>query len=149
MDRMKKKRNELLHMLTGFAKGSKRYFFIAVLGTALSILFSFLMPQVVGFTVDSVIGTKSAALPGFLMPLFEKAGGRDFLRVNFLLCAAGVMLCALLSGVFTYVSRINTSRGYGTLCQEAPRHTVYAHPIPAVFVAYREPDRRYHPALHL
>ena len=73
----------MFHMLTGFANGSKRYFFVAVLGTALSILFSFLMPQIVGFTVDSVIGDKSAALPGFLAALLGPLGSRDFLRSNF------------------------------------------------------------------
>lgn len=98
-------------MLTGFAKGSKRYFFIAVLGTALSILFSFMMPQVVGLTVDAVIGSKDAAVPGLLQPLFENVGGRDFLRTNFIVCALAVVLCALLSGVFNYVSRMGTSWG--------------------------------------
>jgi ATP-binding cassette subfamily B protein len=108
---MKKSKNQMFHMLAGFAEGSKRYFFVAVLGTAFSILFSFLMPQVVGFTVDSVIGTKGIALPAFLSGLLERLGGRAFLRANFILCAAGVVLCAVLSGVFTYISRMGTAKG--------------------------------------
>ncbi|NLA86604.1 MAG: ABC transporter ATP-binding protein [Clostridiales bacterium] len=108
---MKRSKNELFHMLTGFARGSKRYFFIAVIGALFSILFSFLMPQIVGFTVDSVIGDKSIELPASLSELYEKAGGRDFLRANFILCAAGVVLCAVLSGVFNYVSRMGTANG--------------------------------------
>jgi ATP-binding cassette subfamily B protein len=123
---MKKTKNELFHMLTGFAKGSKRYFFIAVLGTALSILFSFLMPQVVGFTVDSVIGDKSAGLPGFLQPLLAGLGGRDFLRSNFILCAAGVVACAVLSGIFNYVSRMGTAAGTERFVKKL-RDTLFAH----------------------
>jgi ATP-binding cassette subfamily B protein len=82
---MGNKKNELLHMLIDFAGGTKRYFFIAVSASALSILFSFLMPHVVGFTVDSVIGDKSAALPDFLTPLYGKIGGRGYLRDHFIL----------------------------------------------------------------
>ncbi len=98
-------------MLAGFAKGSKRYFFVAILGTIFSILFSFLMPQVVGFTVDSVIGTKGIALPDYLSGLYEKIGGREFLRANFIICASGVVLCAVLSGVFNYISRMGSANG--------------------------------------
>ena len=113
-------------MLTGFAKGSKRYFFIAVLGTALSILFSFLMPQVVGFTVDAVIGDNSAALPGFLQQLLAEAGGRGFLRENFILCALVVVLCALLAGIFNFASRVSTAKGTERFVKKL-RDTLFAH----------------------
>lgn len=123
---MKSSKNELFHMLAGFAKGSKRYFFIAVLGTLFSILFSFLMPQVVGFTVDSVIGTKGIALPAFLSGLLEKIGGRDFLRANFILCAAGVVLCAVMAGIFNFVSRMSTAKGTERFVKKL-RDTLFAH----------------------
>lgn len=123
---MEKKKNELLHMLAGFARGTKRYFFIAVSATALSILFSFLMPQVVGFTVDSVIGDKGTALPGILAPLYEKIGGRDFLRDHFILCALGVVFCALLSGVFTFAARMGTAKGTERFIKNL-RDTLFAH----------------------
>lgn len=123
---MENKKNELLHMLAGFAKGTKRYFFIAVFATALSILFSFLMPQVVGFTVDSVIGDKSAELPGFLAPLYDKVGGRDFLRDHFIFCALGVVFCALLSGVFTFAARMGAAKGTERFIKKL-RDTLFAH----------------------
>ena len=113
-------------MLAGFAKGSKRYFFIAVLGTLFSILFSFLVPQVVGFTVDSVIGTKDIALPAFLAGLLEKIGGRSFQRANFILCAAGVVLCAVLAGIFSFVSRMSTAKGTERFVKKL-RDTLFAH----------------------
>lgn len=113
-------------MLAGFAKGSKRYFFAAVLGTLFSILFSFLMPQVVGFTVDSVIGTKEIALPAFLTGLLEKIGGRSFLRANFILCAAGVVICAVLAGIFSFISRLSTAKGTEHFVKKL-RDTLFAH----------------------
>jgi ATP-binding cassette subfamily B protein len=123
---MKSSKNELIHMLAGFAKGSKRYFFIAILGTVFSILFSFLMPQVVGFTVDSVIGTKGVSLPALLSGLLEKIGGRDYLRANFIVCAAGVVLCAVLSGIFNYVSRTGTAKGTERFTKKL-RDTLFSH----------------------
>lgn len=113
-------------MLAGFAKGAKRYFFIAVLGTAVSILFSFLMPQVVGFTVDSVLGTKGMSLPAFLSDILDKLGGRDFLRANFIFCAAGVVLCAVLSGIFNYFSRMGSARGTELFIKKL-RDTLFTH----------------------
>jgi ATP-binding cassette subfamily B protein len=123
---MKKRKNELFHMLTGFAKGSKRYFFVAVLGTALSILFSFLIPQVVGFTVDSVIGDKSGPLTGLLTPLFGEAGGRDFLRANLIFCGLAVVACACLSGIFTFMARMGTTKGTERFVKKL-RDTLFAH----------------------
>ena len=123
---MKNVKKELIHMLAGFAKGSKRYFFIAVLGTLFSILFSFLMPQIVGFTVDSVIGTKGATLPAILSGLYDKIGGRDFLRANFIFCAAGVVLCAVFAGIFNYVSRMGTAKGTECFIKQL-RDTLYSH----------------------
>jgi ATP-binding cassette subfamily B protein len=113
---MEHKRNELFHMLTGFAKGSKRYFFIAVLATLLSTLFSFLMPQVIGFTVDSVLGTKDSLL----------SGARNFLRGNFIFCGLGVVLCALLSGVCTFLARMGTARGTERFVKKL-RDTLFTH----------------------
>ena len=123
---MKKQKNDLLRMLTGFAKGSKRYFFVAVVSTALSILFSFLMPQVVGFTVDSVIGDKSPALSGVLAPLFGSAGGRGFQREHFIICALLVALCACLSGIFNFAARMGTAAGTERFVKKL-RDALFAH----------------------
>lgn len=108
---MKKSKNDLLRLQLTFAKGSKRYFAAAMLCTAVAIFFSFLMPQVVGFTVDSVIGDKGAELPLFLKPLLAQAGGREFLRSNYILCAMAVVLCAVLSGLMTYAARLSSAKG--------------------------------------
>jgi ATP-binding cassette subfamily B protein len=106
----KKPKFELVHLMARFAKGSKRYFFIAIAGMILSLVFSFLMPQVVGFTVDSVIGTKEPA-SGVVMKLVNAVGGLGTLRTHIIVCAAGVLLCSALSGLFNAVSRLGTAAG--------------------------------------
>ncbi len=113
-------------MVAGFAKGSKRYFFLAVLAAGLTILFTFLMPQVVRFTVDSVIGDKTAELPAFLSGLYEQAGGRDYFRDNFILCALAVVLSTVLAGVFNYFSRSRTAMGTERFIQNL-RNALFSH----------------------
>lgn len=69
------------------------------------------MPQVIGFTVDTVIGAEEADLPAVISGFISEIGGRDFLRANIAICSLAVIICALLSGFFNYLSRINIARG--------------------------------------
>jgi ATP-binding cassette subfamily B protein len=117
---------EMLRMMTGFAKGAKRYFLFAVLGMVLNLLFSFLVPQVVGFTVDSVIGTKAPAAGGLTAVLLGAVGGLGTLKVHFILCAAGVLVCSVLSGVFSAVSRLGTAAGTERTVKKL-RDTLFRH----------------------
>jgi ATP-binding cassette subfamily B protein len=123
---MKKRKFELMKLMTGFAKGSKRYFVIAVLGMVLSLLFSFLMPQVVGFTVDSVIGSKAPEESGVIAWLLNAFGGLDYLKANLILCAAGVLICSVLSGVFSAVSRLGAAAGTERYIKKL-RDTLFKH----------------------
>lgn len=107
---MKKNQNGTLSLLRTFSNGAKRYFVIAVAAAAISIIFNFLLPQVVGFTVDSVIGTQETQLMIFKR-IYEQLGGRDFLVRNFILCAGAVVVCAVVSGSADYLSRVNIAKG--------------------------------------
>lgn len=106
-----KNNKSMQKMLRHTLHGSGIYFISALVFAALSILFSFLLPQVVGYTVDSVIGTESKVIPSFLQKLVDSFGGRDGLRQNFILCALGVALCAVLSAVFNFLSRKTIAHG--------------------------------------
>ena len=96
-----------LQILGRFAKGSRRFFLFAVLTASVSILFNFLSPQVIRFTVDAVIGDKAMALPAFMLEWIADLGGRDWLRSHLLACAAGVVVCAAMNGIFNYFSRMS------------------------------------------
>ncbi len=123
---MNSRANSTLNMLACFAKGVKRYFFAVILATAVSILFNFLLPQVVGFTVDSVIGTKEMNLPAFLKPLLENLGGRGFLRQYFIFCALGVAVCAVLSGFANFLARISIAKATEGFARNL-REALYTH----------------------
>ena len=113
-------------ILVKFAGGNKRYFLISILASAVAILFNFLMPQVVGFTVDSVIGDKTARLPGLLAGLFERVGGVSLLRSNIIFCAFGVVFCACIAGIFNYFARVNNAKGTERLIEKL-RNSLFEH----------------------
>ncbi|MEA5038459.1 MAG: ABC transporter ATP-binding protein [Clostridiaceae bacterium] len=94
-------------ILGRFAKGSRHFFAFAVLAAAASILFNFLSPQIIRFTVDSVIGTEPMRLPSVLMDWIGRLGGRTWLRGHLMVCAAGVVICAALNGIFNFFSRMS------------------------------------------
>ena len=123
---MNKGKSGAVGILLRFADGNKRFFVISILAYTVAILFNFLMPQIVGFTVDSVIGDKAAGLPGFLTKLFESIGGVSFLRSNIIFCAIGVVFCALCAGLFNYLARVNNSRGTEGLIANL-RNTLFKH----------------------
>ena len=92
-------------------RGSYGLFVVALITSAVSILFSFLLPQVVGYTVDSVIGTHEKEIPALLQNLVDSLGGREGLLKNFIICALGVGFCAVISGVFNFLSRKTLAHG--------------------------------------
>ena len=105
------KKNTILRMLLGFTRKLKRFFLIAILAAVISSLISFLTPLIVGFTVDTVIGSKETILPGPLMTLFETLSGRGSPGLKLLTCGLFIAACALISAFFNYLSRVNMAKG--------------------------------------
>ena len=105
------RKNTLFKMLTGFARGLKRFFLAAIIAAAAASLVSFVSPLIVGFTVDSVIGDKGTSLPDPVMALYEWLSGRGFLGSDLLICGLFVVICALVSALFNYLSRVNMAKG--------------------------------------
>ncbi len=119
-------KNSLSRTFVRFAHGYKRFFILAIAASGLSILFQFLMPQVIRITVDSVIGDRPFALPASVMSAIDSMGGRDFLRTHLLFCALFVIAFSLLSGIFNFLSRMGVARGTeGTI--RTLRNTLFAH----------------------
>ena len=110
---MEKKISEksITGMLAGFASGAWPWFALTVAASAVSLLAGFLLPRVVGFTVDSVLGDADPVLPGFLSGLLGSLGGRAGLREHFIWCALAVAVCAVAAAVFGFLSRISAAKG--------------------------------------
>lgn len=123
---MNRNQDGVARMLLRFSRGSYKYFIAAILAAAISILFNFLMPQIVALTIDSVIGDDPARLPALIMGAYNAAGGRDFLRDNLIFCGLAVVLSASVSHLFGYFSRINIAKGTENFIKRL-RDTLFRH----------------------
>ncbi len=115
-----------LSLLLSFTKGVKLYFFLALAAAASGILFSFLTPQVIRVTIDSIIGDKPFDLPLFFLDLINRFGGREGLRENLSLCAGVIVVCALLGGLSTFLSRVAIAHASETYVK-AMRDRLFSH----------------------
>ena len=115
-------RNLSVFRLIGrFIKGRRRYFSLAILGSAGNIVLMFLAPQIVRFTVDGVIGTDPDALPTaarFLMELTP--------RSTIAACALGIVCLIAAGGVFSYISRVNIGKGTEAVVEDL-RNSLFSH----------------------
>ena len=63
-------------------------------------MFSLLVPEIINFTVDSVLGDEPVS-DGY-SDIVSSLGGTQYLRNNLWIIALALLLCALLSAAFTY-----------------------------------------------
>ena len=114
-------------IINRFATGVRRYFLFAILASGASILFNFFIPQIIRVSVDYIVGAEgTGSMPVTMLRIMDALGGRPYLRVNFIICAAGIVLCAALSGVFTHFSRINIAKASGGFTKKL-RDTLFTH----------------------
>ena len=103
--------NTRIKMMIGFTRGIKRFFLFSILSAVAASLMSFLSPLIVGFTVDFVIGDKVSSLPWPVMDLYKSMIERGIFGSDLIICAVFVAICALITGFFNYLSRINMAKG--------------------------------------
>ncbi len=120
------KKHRVFSMLKTFSKGVRGMFALAVITAGLSIVLSFLTPQIIRFTVDSVVGDETAPLPAIASRIIDALGGRGALRSHLFYCALGVALCAALSALMNHFSRVSIAKGTeGLIC--SLRRTLFRH----------------------
>ena len=104
-----------LAMILYFLRGSGRYFFAAVFSAALMALLDLVIPRIVGYTVDSVIGdsTAEAILP--LRLLINALGGPVYLKSHLWMVSLTIIGVAVAAAVFRYGFRRFNTTGAETL----------------------------------
>ena len=128
MPQEKNRREErrLVRKMLYWLKGSRRYYVLALIGVTMASFFGYVMPLILSVTVDSVIGTEPFALPEKLVQLIEQNGWREIWRENLWISAVGVVVSALLGGVFTYLRGRCTSLASEGVAQRL-RNALYRH----------------------
>ena len=120
------KKQTKLQLILYFLQGCKRYF---VLGIACAIgvtLTDLLRPQIIRFTVDSVLGSEPLALPASAAAWIEQIGGVAYLREHLGLIAAAVILTSVFALLFQYGFQLFNAVGAERLVQSM-RDKIFAH----------------------
>ena len=94
-----------LSFLLQYSTGYRWLLFSALAATVLSTVFSFLTPQVIKVTIDSVIDSNPYDLPAFLVNWLNQNVPREVLRSNLWIPAAVAIAFALLSALTNFLRR--------------------------------------------
>lgn len=105
------KKESDLKIIYPYAKGFVKFFFISAAATVFKVAANFAMPQVIRFTVDSVIGDTAVNLIKPIMNLVHAIGGVEFLRENLWVFALFILILAVITGISDYVARITAAKG--------------------------------------
>lgn len=111
-------------MLRFFLKGSLLLFAASIAANLFGTLLTTLIPQVISFSVDSVIGTEEVAARYTL--LARLLGGVDYLKSNLWLIAVFICALALFAAIFHYLRMYLTVRANQTLMRRM-RNTLFSH----------------------
>ncbi len=113
-------------LLWRFLQGSKRFFIISMLTTALAALMDMITPQIVRMAVDNVVGTTDTLYADWIMALVNKVGGFAYLRTHLWILAVAVALVALVKVAAQYAFRLSNTMGTETLVKTM-RDTLFGH----------------------
>ena len=111
-------------MLAGFLRGAKAFLLLGVVTIGVSITFTFLMPRVIGHTVDNVIGAIGADTSKAVTIMLNILSGNG--SPGILTCAIAVVLCTVMAGVFNFFSRAAIAKGSERFNKTA-RDTLFSH----------------------
>ena len=98
---------EKLRLLWKFMKGNRFLYIGSVIAIGLATFISFIWPIVLRVIIDSVIGSKSIQMNGWLQPiiefLFNLLGGKSILSKSLWLCSFILVSLTLTRGIFLYL----------------------------------------------
>ena len=97
-----------------FLKGSYLYFLAGAVFACLVALFDLIIPRMIQFTVDAVIGGNMGAMPAWASGLVSRFGGAGFLRGHLWAAALAVAGAAALGTVCRYFFRVSNAKGAET-----------------------------------
>lgn len=101
----KEKTTGTLRLLWRYMRGDRLAYLAAVLAVAVATLAAYVVPLVVRFTIDSVIGEKPVDLPAPLARLLDSPGALDYLRGALWIPALLILTVTLVAGVFQYYQK--------------------------------------------
>jgi ATP-binding cassette subfamily B protein len=113
-------------LVASAAEDRKLRFFLCCAATLATVALSFVNPQIVRYTIDSIIGSMPLKAPAFILDAVECLGGLSFLKQNIWICAVFVLAAAALSGFFDMI-RSYTSLEIGETVAWRLHNVLYSH----------------------
>ena len=116
----RKKRDRSLRFQTNtglilfFLKGSYLYFLAGAVFACLVALFDLIIPRMIQFTVDAVIGGNTGAVPGWAAGFVNRFGGAGFLSAHLWAAALAIAGAAALGAVCRYCFKVSNAKGAET-----------------------------------
>jgi ATP-binding cassette subfamily B protein len=86
-----------ISLIAAAAEGRKLSLFICCAATLGTVAFSLVNPQIIRYTIDSVIGAAPLEAPVFVSRLIDSIGGLEALRQNIWICAIVIIALALIA----------------------------------------------------
>lgn len=113
-------------LIWSFLRGSKLFFIVSMLASALAALADMLIPQIVRISVDNALGGKEANLPGFVMDLVDRVGGFAWLGEHIWVMSLAILLAAGVKVASQYAFRVYNTKGAETLTKTM-RDSLFSH----------------------
>ncbi|MBE6726363.1 MAG: ABC transporter ATP-binding protein [Ruminococcaceae bacterium] len=107
-----------------FLNGSIHFFALCILSSMLASLCELIIPKIIGFTVDSLLGGEQ--LPPYAAKIADLFGGTSVLRTHLWITAALILVIALFLGLFKYGESVFNRLGSETLV-ETMRNRLFSH----------------------
>lgn len=113
-------------VLSRLLQGSRAYFAVCILCGVLFTCCGLVIPQILRVAIDSVIGNRPPALPGWLLRPIKRLGGIAWLRAGMWRIALLMLLFGALSACFRYLMNLYSAKAGETLV-ETSHNLLYHH----------------------
>ncbi|MCL2209840.1 MAG: ABC transporter ATP-binding protein/permease [Treponema sp.] len=113
-------------LIAAAATDRKFRFFICCAATLGTVAFAIVNPQIIRYTIDSVIGTAPLEAPAFIRDFLNLIGGAEALRGKLWICALFIAGTALLAEICNFVRNFTGSEMGETIAWRL-LNTLYAH----------------------
>ena len=113
-------------IIFSYAEGFKKLLIISAIATTLRVFVNFITPQVIRFTVDSIIGNETMNFIAPIMRIIDGLGGREGLRDKIWISALVVLFLAVITCICDYIGRITIAKGSEGIIKKI-RNSLYEH----------------------
>ena len=113
----KGKKAKRLRLIISFLRGSKGFFIISIVASLMMAVSDIINPQIIRYTVDTLIDGQESAMPGFVNSLVDSIGGVEFLRDRLWIVSIVIIAVAFLAAFVRYLQRMFNIKAAETLVQ--------------------------------